>query len=81
MHSLYDRTRFSDSRIRLMSTSATLAESSVSENTFANIQVESSRPVHIICFAGSSATARLTVSPPNHGNELEWFRPWQFLRV
>lgn len=81
MHSLYDRTRLSDPRIRLMSTSATLAESTVSENTFANIQVENSRPVRIICFVGSSATAPLTVSPPNHGNELEWFGPWQLLRV
>jgi hypothetical protein len=81
MHSLYDRTRFSDSRIRLMSTSATLAESNVSENTFANTQVETSRPAHIICFVGSSTTAPLTVSPPNHGNELEWFGPWQLLLV
>lgn len=81
MHSLYDRTRFSDSQIRLMSTSATLAEGSVSENTFANIQAETSRLTHIIFFVGSSPTAPLTVPSPNHGNELKWFGPSQLLRV
>ncbi len=81
MHSLYDRTRFSDSQIRLTSTSATLVEGSVSENTFANIQAETSRPVHIIFFVGRSPMDPLTVSSPNHGNKLKCFGPAQLLRV
>lgn len=81
MHSLYDRTRFSDSQIRLTSTSATLVEGSVSENTFASIQAETSRPVHINLFVGSSPTPPLIVSSPNHGNELKWFGPSQLIRV
>lgn len=82
MQSLYDQPRFSDPWIRLMSQAAKLAGSNVSESIFPNnMQVENSRPVHIICYVGSSATHSLTISPSRHRHELEWFQAWQLFRV
>ncbi|MET4493757.1 hypothetical protein ABIA94_009365 [Bradyrhizobium sp. LA7.1] len=80
MQRLYDLTRVWDAQ-KLMSRSATLIQSSVSEETFRKTRVDNAAPAHNTCFLGGSATNRLTIAPARPGNEPEWSEPPQLFRV